>query len=133
MTALLNYILFLFILSNNHDYSGIIGCLGGLYYNNQSHMLSELVMDGSVKNLIQVLEMWQNAHWMYVFLCCSMAGVQAKCVSACDNKPCTNGAQCIEKWQDYSCHCANPYSQSGHECQNGNPKLHPVNILNCLI
>ena len=58
----------------------------------------------------------------FIGFCCSHPrsdGVQAECMSACDSNPCINGAQCEELWQDYRCLCANPFSQSGRNCQNG--------------
>ncbi|ELT91728.1 hypothetical protein CAPTEDRAFT_224303 [Capitella teleta] len=78
----------------NHDFSGMIGCIGGLFYNEKSHMLSELVTG-------------------------DMQGVQRKCSSACDSHPCANGATCLEMWTDYTCRCSSPFSQTGHNCQNG--------------
>lgn len=36
-------------------------------------------------------------------------------INECDSTPCANGATCIDKLMDYSCHC--PYGFTGKHCE----------------
>lgn len=46
-------------------------------------------------------------------------GLSLGCSPTCSSNPCMNGAVCEEHWSSYSCRCANPFSQSGPNCEFG--------------